>query len=120
MSEEELKRRVDEFLSCAGDDWRSVNEDTGGAGLCFEACQDFEEWWIASFNEAILVLFDPAVGRNRFRGIYPVHAGGHWVCVIGTQWLIDLTARQFSEELEFPLIRNIEHLPEHLSPPRPW
>ena len=44
MSRDDVVFLVEEFLMDVGNYWRSVNEDTGGWGLCYEASEELRDF----------------------------------------------------------------------------
>lgn len=120
MTVEEL---VEAFLvSCDGrrvGDWRAIGGEcpSGGQGLCDDASEDFAAFCLALGVEAKVrwMVLDPdtsTVSINgapllqphpRYPQIHERYNCDHCVAVVRDH-VVDLTARQYDEELPFPFI----------------
>jgi len=103
-----LQDLVSAFLA-ARPRWKDIGED-GGAGLCEFASHEFVGFAAAHG-------FDGEVECIRFHvpqhPAYPEDAwDGHWVARFGED-VVDLTAKQFGDELPFPFIWTIPKRRQH-------
>lgn len=101
-------------------DWENLANDANtnfGAGFCEDASSDLAKW--AQTNQLRAAAVGGFIGagylpiRSRTNPVgYPAKAKGevHWICVFllrQKRFAIDLTARQFSPRLSFPMIWEI-------------
>lgn len=109
MSEETIQQYISRFLESS--DWGTVLEDTYGAGLCYDVSEDFRKW-LASMDPKInaYLIFEKRIGLGRFKELYPQDAKGHWILIVGSRWLVDLSSKQFCEKLPLPYIVDVTHL----------
>lgn len=103
-----------------GVDWEDLANDSGtnfGAGFCEDASSDLAKWAHANSLRAAAVGgfigagYLPIWSRASPFG-YPARVKGetHWICVLlfgQKKFAVDLTARQFSPKLAFPMIWEI-------------
>lgn len=108
-----LQELVQAFLNGAGSWTVSVDEDTGGAGLCEEASGELAQWLREhGLHRAVPAFRYAGRGPLISYGDHPIADAAHYVTVVRFDerfWFIDLTPRQFDDTLPFPLFGEIEY-----------
>lgn len=102
----DIAKLIERFLVSTETGWRDLAEDPAcrGVGLCLEAAIELCDWLETQSIGSTLVYSHTPTSKGPMSRYSA--KGGHYICLLSDSelgtWCIDLTARQFDDDLPFP------------------